>query len=60
MSHKKHHGNKYNKKVSHVARKDVKINPAWFRAYQECIEESKREVWIVDYSHAKPVDLITF
>jgi len=61
MSTKNHrHNNKFNKKVTCAARKDVKINAAWFRAYQECIKESQREVWIVNFRHAKPADLIAF
>ena len=61
MSAKNHrHNNKFNKKVTCTARKDVKINAAWFRAYQECIEESQREVWILPINTKNEFDLVSF
>ena len=57
---KTRHNNKFNKKDTHVERKDLRLDKQWLRAYEECILDSEREVWIFESKHVKQADLITW
>ncbi len=57
---KTRHNNKFNRKHTHVERTKAKITTKWMIAYQECILDSKKEVWILPVNTRNQLDLISF
>ena len=56
---KTRHQNKFNRKDTHIERKDLKIDRQWFEYYKDCVLED-REVWVLDVRTKKQADLITW